>query len=141
MRHAPAFFLLALLLPQRQCDLASPQAIQGKVEEALRPYFPNAKGLVEPQQHIIVGLTCTEGVGPELVQKMQGYIAGDRNISQQLSMVGLAPLFGGAHYRYFMLAFDGGWIRYDMDAHLIGTLTMTPQSLESYRQKCGFSTQ
>lgn len=142
MHNARAFFLLfPLLLFQRQCNMASPDAIKGKVEEALRPYFPNAHGLILPDQHIIAGLTCTQGVGMGLVTKMQVYIAGDRQINQELGMVQFAPLLGGAHYRYFMLGFDGGWVRYDMDGHLVDSVTMTPQALQAYRQVCGLAPQ
>jgi hypothetical protein len=141
VRHAPAFFLLALLLPQRQCSVVSPDGIKGKVEEALRPYFPNARGQVAPQQQAIIGLTCTQGVGPGFVAQMQKYIATDREINQQLSLVQFAPLLGGAHYRYFLLGFDGGWVRYDLDAHRVDAISMTPEVLQEYRQTCGFSSQ
>jgi hypothetical protein len=78
-------------------------------------------------------------MGQQFVEKMQAYIATDRQITQQLGMVQFAPLLGGAHYRYFLLGFDGGWVRYDMDAHQVATLMMTPQALQAYRQTCGFN--
>jgi hypothetical protein len=138
MLRAPAFFILALLLQQRQCSMVSPDAVKGKIEESLRPYFPNAVGQVAPQQQAIIGFTCTQGVGPGFVAQMQKFIASDREINQQLSLIQFAPLLGGAHYRYFLLGFDGGFVRYDMDAHRVDALNMTPQVLQSYRQTCGF---
>ena len=138
MLRTPALLLFALLLQQRQCSMVSPEAIKGRVEDALRPYFPNAQGLANPQTQAIIGFTCTQGMGQQFVEKMQAYIAADRQINQQLGMVQFAPLLGGAHYRYFLLGFDGGWVRYDMDAHQVATLSMTPQALQSYRQTCGF---
>ena len=140
MRHT-AIVLFALLLQQRQCSMVSPDAIKAKVEEALRPYFPNARGQVAPQQQAIIGLTCTQGVGSAFVAQMQKFIASDREINQQLSLIQFAPLLGGAHYRYFLLGFDGGWVRYDLDAHRIDALNMTPDVLRGYRQACGFSSQ
>jgi hypothetical protein len=137
MRHTQAFLLIPLLFVQRQCGMVSPDAIKGKVEEALRPYFPKAQGVVVPQQQAIMGLTCSQGVGPGLVEKMQTYIAGDREINQQLGMVRFAPLLGGAHYRYFVLVFDGGMVRYDLDARKVEAVGMTPQALEIYDQACG----
>jgi hypothetical protein len=85
-----------------------------------------------------MGLTCTQGVGPKFVEEMQKHIASDREINQQLSYVQFAPLLGGAHYRYYLLGFDGGWVRYDLDAHRVDTMSMTPQVLQAYRQTCGF---
>jgi hypothetical protein len=131
--------VFALLLQQRGCNMASPGAIKSKVEDSLRPYFPNAQGLVEPQQQAIIGLTCTQGMGQQFVEKMRVYIATDRVINQQLGMVQFAPLLGGAHYRFFLLGFDGGWVRYDMEAHQVATLPMTAQALQMYRNTCGFN--
>jgi hypothetical protein len=131
------FVLFALLLQQR-CNMASPEAIKGKVEDALRPYFPNARGMVNPQTQAIIGFTCTQGMGQQFIEKMQTYIATDRQIHQQLGMVQFAPLLGGAHYRYFLLVFDGGSVRYDIETQQVATLTIAPQVLQIYRQTCGF---
>ncbi len=117
--------------------MASPDAIRGKVEDALRPYFPNARGQVNPQQQAIIGFTCAQGVGPGFVAQMQKFIASDRAINQQLSLIQFAPLLGGAHYRYFLLGFDGGFVRYDMDAHTVDATIMPPALLQGYRQTCG----
>jgi hypothetical protein len=138
MLRAPAFFLFALLLQQRQCSMVSPDAIEGQVEQALRPYFSNARGRAIPQTQAIFAYTCTQGVTPEFVAKIAAYIGGDRDINQKLNMVQFAPLLGGAHYRYFLLGFDGGWVRYDLDAHKISVETMRPLALEAYKKACGF---
>ncbi|MGA2882190.1 MAG: hypothetical protein ABSG13_24830 [Bryobacteraceae bacterium] len=62
---------------------------------------------------------------------MQKFVATDREITQQLNLLQFAPLLGGAHYRYFLLGFDGGWVRYDMDAHTVDTVNMTPEALQA----------
>lgn len=145
MLRTPAFFLFALLLQQRHCNLASPEAIKGMAEDMLHPYFPNARVIANPQQQALIAFTCTQGVGPQLVAQLQQYIATDRTIVEKLSWVqladGFSPLLGGAHYKYLLLGFDGGWVRYDIDTRQIATLGMAPQALQAYKQVCGFTSQ
>lgn len=117
--------------------MVSPDAIKGQVEDALHPYFPNARGMVDLQHQAIVGFTCTQNVGLDFVEKLVPYLAGDRDINGKLNQVQWAPLLGGAHYKYFFLFFDGGWVRYDFDAHRFDAFNMTPQVLQGYRQACG----
>ncbi len=138
MRSAPAFFLLLLLLQQRQCNIFSPEGLKGKIEDALRPYFPNARGVIAPQQQTLMGFTCVQGVGSEFVAKVAASIVADRKTIQDLSYIQFAPLLGGAHYKYFWLVFDGGFIRYDLDTRQIAAFNSTPQVLQAYRQTCGF---
>lgn len=140
MRYA-AFALFALLLQERQCSIVSPDGIRGKVEQNLRPYFPNVRGVVAPQQQTIMGFTCAQGVGTDFVAKIAAYIVTDRKTIQDLSYIQFAPLLGGAHYKYFWLVFDGGFIRYGLDTHQIEAFNTTPQVLQVYRQTCGFSSQ
>jgi|SRR5580693_6116387 hypothetical protein len=138
MLRAPVFFLFALLLQQKQCSMVSPDGIKGKVEDSLRPYFPNARGVVAPQQGTIMGFTCAQGVGTDFVAKIAAYIVTDRKTLQELSYIQFAPLLGGARYKFFWLVFDGGFIRYDLDTHQIEAFNTTPQVLQAYRQTCGF---
>jgi hypothetical protein len=137
MLRAPVFFLFALLLQQRQCSMVSPDGIKGQVEQNLRPYFPNARGVVAPEQQTIMGFTCAQGVGTDFVIKIAAFITTDRKINQQLSNIQLVPLLGGAHYKYFWLIFDGGFVRYGLDTHQIEAFNTTPQVLQVYRQTCG----
>jgi hypothetical protein len=134
----PAVFLLALLLQQRECGLVSPDAIKGHVEDALRPMFPNARSQADPQHQAILAFTCAQGVGPDFVAKLVPYLAGDRDTNQKLQWGGLALSVGGAHYRYILLFFDGGWVRYDLNTHGFDAFNMTPAVLQGYRQACGF---
>lgn len=94
--------------------------------------------MVAPQQQAILGFTCTQGVGADFVAKIAAYIATDRKINQELSYVQFAPLLGGAHYKYYWLVFDGGFVRYDLDTHQIEAFNATPQVFQAYRQACGF---
>lgn len=141
MRQAQCLLLFVLLVPQRQCNLLSPEGLKGQIEDALRPYFPNVRAFVDPQRQGMAGFTCTQGLGSDFVLKVQGYMATDRDIQQKLNLIPIAGLFSGSHYKYFLLGFDGGFIRYDFDTRQIDTLAMNSAALQTYRQTCGFSAQ
>jgi hypothetical protein len=139
MRPLLAFCLLSALLPQQQCgNLASPEAIKGKVEEAMREDFPNARARIFPRQGAILALTCTQGVSMPFVIQIRDFIAKDQELNQKLGMIRLAPLVGGAHYQNLMLAFDGGVIVYDLDARTLAVVPPRPEMLDAYRKDCGF---
>jgi len=117
--------------------MASADNIQAKVETALQPYFANARGEVLPKYQTIAGLTCMTGVGQELPAKIAGAIAADKEIMQELNMIQLAPLVGGANYRYFVLGFDNGMIRYEIPTRQFIVAPPPPGYAEHYRQVCG----
>ena len=141
MRQKVSLCVVPVLLLLRQCDVASPEAIKRKTEEQLRPFFPNARALVLPQRQAIIGFTCTQGVGVGFVSKMQEFVARDPQIKQDMELIRLAPLMGGAHYRYFLLAFDGGLVRYDLDARRVEGLTAAGLLPSLYEKTCGFQPQ
>ena len=93
MRHT-AIVLFALLLQQRQCSMVSPDAIKAKVEEALRPYFPNARGQVAPQQQAIIGLTCTNSNTAQVKLDTQESTMGQSKLQQYFALLNLGSLWG-----------------------------------------------
>lgn len=137
--NGPAVLLvLALFLPQRQCDIGSPDSIKGQFEGVLRTNFPNTRVVITPQR-TIAPLTCTQGIGYETVKQIGMYIAGDRSKMIELSL--LAPVLAGFNYKSILLGFDGGWIRYAFDTHTLDAVPMTPAALQEYRKVCGFSSE
>jgi hypothetical protein len=139
---AIALCSLLLLLPQRQCVLASPDKLKEFTEDKLRGYFPNVKVLLVPTNQTLVALTCTQGIGPDLLPKFQQSIAQEPELKYiPLLQLGVQAA-QGAHYRYFLLFFDSGSILFDGDAQQISVVKPnTPEQMQVYRHRCGFDSQ
>lgn len=142
MRRAIVLCSLLLLLPQRQCALASPDKLKEFTEDKLRGYFPNVKVLLIPQSQILVAFTCTQGIGPDLLPKFQQSIAQDPDLKYMpLVQLGVEAA-QGAHYRYFVLNFDSGFIRYDADTQQVSVVKPnTVEQMQIYQHRCGFDSQ
>jgi len=137
MRTALALCFVSLLLPQRQCNVASPDKLKEATESHLRGYFPNVKAILLPAKQSVVALTCTQGIGPDLLPKFQQAIAQDQELNKEIPLFQFGvQIVGGGHYRYFLLYFDSGMIQYDLDAKQISVLGLTEQQLQSYRTVC-----
>jgi len=140
MRTTLALCCILLLFPQRQCTVASPDKLKEATETRLRGYFPNVKAVLLPAKETIVAVTCTQGIGADLLPKFQQSIAQDQELNRELPWLQLGvQAVGGVHYRYLLLYFDSGMIQYDLDAKQISVIGLTDQQLQLYRTKCGIS--
>lgn len=141
MLSRPALFLCSLLFVvfQQQCNPLSPDSIKAKAETELHPYFPRAVVIPLPEKESIVALTCTQGDGPELLHALKDHMAQDRSMNDKLVLAQTVLHVAGARYRYLLLYFDTGVIRYDLSAREISVkYEVPPNDLESYNRHCGF---
>jgi hypothetical protein len=118
------------------CDLGDPQSVQPQIEEALRPYFPNVKAVVLPQQHAIVGLSCLDNVGDELVKMVPPAVASNPAMSK-LKLLRMIP---GSSYNLVAIGFPQGLAFYNVDTGATGTTVGDASYATWYRQQCGLGT-
>lgn len=126
--------LLALSM-LKGCDLGNPQTVQPQIEDALRPYFPKVKAVVLPQEHAIVGLSCLEDVGDELVKMVPPAVASNPAMSK-LKLLRMIP---GSSYRVVAIGFEQGLAFYNVDTGATGTTNGDSSYATWYRQQCGLS--
>jgi hypothetical protein len=130
--------LMLCLLIFTMFQLGSPEQLKSSFEEKLRPYFQNAKVVLQPEQHGLMGLTCMQGAGPQLVR-----MAGDA-FAQELSQQGLGGIatrlfLSAKGYRYVALGFDTWVIVFDLQTK--GMSYKQTDAVASYgpfyRRECG----
>lgn len=138
MRHTLFLCSLFLLAFQQQCNLTSPDSVKQVTESHLRGYFPNAVVTPHPEKEVIIAVTCTQGIGPDLLQQLQQHIAQDRDLANKLALAQIAFKATGVNYRNILLFFDAGVIQYDLVAHQVAVHPLLPKAIEGYKTTCGF---
>jgi hypothetical protein len=116
------------------CDMGDPASVQPQMEEALRPYFPRVKAVALPQQQTLVGLSCLENVGDELVKMVPAAVASN----PAMSKLKLLRMFPGSSYSTVSIGFERSLAVYNLDTGLMGTAPMDDAYANWYRQQCGF---
>ena len=145
---------LALLLPlvasflmQQKCNLAqmahaTPEQVQEKAQEGLRPYFPDAVVQVVPQQQTIVALTCTKNIGHEMIVQIAQKMPQVPDVQQLKTLREWGGLIGARTYRRFVIGFEHEAISLEVDRNLQPYLLRLPDQRayeQGYNQACGFS--
>jgi len=115
------------------CDMGDPASVQPKMEDALRPYFPKVKAVALPQDHALVGLSCIENVGDEMVKMVAPAVASNPAMSQ-LKLLRFLP---GSSYKIVAIGFEQGLAFYDVDTGATGTMPQAANYTTWYRQQCG----
>jgi hypothetical protein len=128
MRYA---LLLAFMFQTSSTDL-----ITSKFEGALRPYFQNAKIVLQPQTHALLGLTCIEGAGSDLA-KVAAESLGEHLGQNGLMDIGTRVFLAANSYRYVLIGFDTYVAGFDLQTKQ-SYYKPIPNSAYSqmYRQEC-----
>jgi len=119
------------------CDMGDPQSVQPKMEDALRPYFPKVKAVALPQQQTLVGLSCLENVGDEMI-KMVPAAVGSNPAMSQLKLLRMLP---GSSYSTVAVGFEQSLAVYNLETGVMGTAPMDANYATWYRQQCGLNQQ
>ena len=122
------------------CDISGgPQAVRQKFEDALHPYFVNAKAQAIPEKQLIIGLSCIQGAGPELVSKVADFLVSNQQLAQLRTLRTYGPILGSPSYKYVALGFDSWVIRLDVDTWRISYHRPWLGYSEQYAATCGLS--
>jgi hypothetical protein len=126
---------LLALSTLKGCDLGSPERVQPQMEDALRPYFPHVKAVALPQQQTLVGLSCLENVGDEMVKMVPSAVAGNPAM-QNLKLLRLLP---GSQYSTVSIGFEQSLAVYNINTGAMGIAPMDATYASWYRQQCGLT--
>jgi hypothetical protein len=135
MRRIIVLLVLFAIPPLAQQPHSSPEQLKGFVEGLLQPYFPNAKGVILPDQHVIVGVTCTRGISAQSLNKLRDFMASDQEIGDKLALLDSAQSSG---YKVFTLGFEEAFIGYNLQTHGLEIVPRSDDTRLQYRQTCGF---
>jgi hypothetical protein len=139
--------LITSFLIQQKCNMAqmagaTPQQIQQKAQEGLRPYFPNAVVQVIPQQQGIVAMTCTKNIGHEMIVQIAQKMPEIPDVQKLKMLRQWGGLIGAGTYRRFIIGFEHEAISLEVDRNLQPFLLRLPNQQayeQEYNQACGFS--
>jgi hypothetical protein len=137
MRKRTLLAVLPLLLLLVNCELVSPDQVQGKFESALRQYFVNAKVIVYPADHAIIGLTCMQDAGPKLITTVREQFVNLPDLQNLKYLRTLGPLLGSSNYKFVALGFSREIVRLDIDSWTIQQYSGGNEYAAEYKQVCG----
>ncbi|HZU32595.1 MAG TPA: hypothetical protein VFB79_15870 [Candidatus Angelobacter sp.] len=128
----------------KSCNVAevagmSPDAIAQKYQDGLRPYFPHARAQAVPQQETLLGLTCTQGDGPALVDKVKDMLPETEDVKQLKMLRSYGPILGAKTYHFAALGFQSGIIRLNVDTWQAERLEPWTGYSQFYDAACGFT--
>jgi hypothetical protein len=130
-------FALSLLKGCDLKELTSPDAVSRQFQDGLQPYFPNAKATAFPDQQVILGFTCIQGDGRQLVHQVGETFSSIPDIQKLKTLRDYGPLLGSPTYRYAALGFESGVIRLDVDTWESVVLQPWDGYDAEYRSACG----
>jgi hypothetical protein len=139
MKRASYFAAACLLLLfTTGCpDLGDPSQIADKANESIRPYFPNVRTIVLPEQGTIIALTCSTGTGPELVNQVARVLPGIQGVQQLRTLRNLGALSHSHTYSTLILGFEESAVVYSVDSGQIKSVfEMPPNYGEQYSHEC-----
>ena len=135
--RAYLLLVVATLLALTGCDtdLGNPQEIAARTESALRPYFPHASAVVQPQTQTIYGMACVE-LGRKLIEQIGPALAGTPEVKRLRRLRSLDWVPGNHTYRYFVIGFENQLVVYDVDADAVKLRDASPDYHAIYQQRC-----
>jgi hypothetical protein len=144
MRIAGFFLPLLFLFSQQSCDLASmfnarPEQVKASFQQALSPYFPNARVEVLPAQQTLEAFACTRGTGPQLTQEVAKFIRTNPQVGQLRTLRNWGNVLSAPSYRYVGIVFDTETVAYDVDTGAIAVVPTEERIRQGYNTICGFS--
>lgn len=137
MRSTLRFVLLMVLVFTNDGFAIGPDQIKSNFENAIRPYFQNAKVVLQPDHHVVFGLTCIEGAGPKLADQAA------RSLEDQLGPNGLMTsverAFLAAYgYTSIVVGFDHYIAVFNIQNRTAWSKPITdPGYQQFYRRECG----
>jgi hypothetical protein len=135
MRYIAITCLVAMFAGQQNFNANSPIFLIGKVHAALQPYFPNVRESAEDKQHYIVAVTCTTGIGHDLVVKLANSLSNDPDVRSKLSTMSEAKLLG---YESILVGFETDFIRYDTSSGKFSVIPRESDTRTQYNHNCQF---
>jgi hypothetical protein len=117
-------------------QLGSPQ-IKSQFEAALQPYFPNARVVMQPQAHVLMGFTCITGAGPQLAIQAATELQ-NKMTKNGVTDVATRLFLAAAGYRYIVVGFDSYVAEFDLQSKTAGYKAVGDAGYgQSYRRECG----
>jgi hypothetical protein len=133
--------LLASLSYQQGCDLAglagvSPEQVQQKVEEGIRPYFPHVQAQALPRQKTIVAVSCAQNIGESVIDQVPDYLRASPQLSQLRQLRKWGGVIGASSYKYLRLGFERWVVELDVDTGGIRTFRPSDDYVSKYGENC-----
>lgn len=135
MRAYTLLMLAMLTLAGCDTDLGNPQELATRTESALRPYFPHASALVQPQTQTIYGMACVD-LGHKLIEQIGPALAGTPEVKKLRRLRSLDWVPGNHTYRYFVIGFENQLVVYDVDADAVKLRDPSTDYHAIYQQRC-----
>ncbi len=135
MRAYLLLIFTVLTLTGCDTDLGNPQEIATRTESALRPYFPHASAVVQPQTQTIYGMACVD-LGRKLIEQIGPALAGTPEVKRLRRLRSLDWVPGNHTYRYFVIGFENQLVVYDVDADAVKLRDASPDYHAIYQQRC-----
>lgn len=137
MRTLMVFASVFSLILLQGCELTTPDQIHDQTVAALRPYFTNVQVTVDPQNSIIVGYTCTNDIGPKMVEAIGEQVMNLKDLRQLRSLRTWGTFVHSTTYKYFAIGFEKQVIRLNIDTWTTDIVEPGPTYEAGYQAACG----
>ncbi|PSH05152.1 MAG: hypothetical protein CXZ00_03065 [Acidobacteria bacterium] len=141
MKARTFFATLALMLVTIGCtDMGNPESVARQADEAIRPYFPNVRTRVFPDEGIIVAFTCSLGTGSQLSRTVAEMLPNIKEFSSLKTLRNWGGIFGSHTYGIVALGFEDSMVTYNIDTgeSKMGT-SLGQKYIADYKSECGLS--
>jgi hypothetical protein len=136
MHTMKRFTLLAVFLTATQSIAMGPEQIKSNFENALRPYFQNARIILQPEHHVVFGFACIEGAGPQLAN--QAAQAMEQQLGPNGLMTSVERTFLAAYgYTSIVVGFDNYFAVFNIQTRQAWSKPVSdPGYQQMYRREC-----
>jgi hypothetical protein len=131
----PRLLLLLSLFVLTGCDFGDPNEIAIRTEAALRPYFPRASAVVQPERATVYGMACVD-LGRKLVEQIAPALAASPDVKRFRTLRSIGWLPGNHSYRYFVVGFEKQFVVYDVDSGDVRVRDAEGDYSSLYYEKC-----
>lgn len=142
MKSIVGLVLLAALQQQSCIEkfAGPPEQIAADAAREFRPYFPKVQAHADPQNQVILVMTCAQGLGLPFFQSIEPQLAAQLQNNpklRDLRMAGLAEAFGQRiPYNSMVVIFEDRMLMWRRSDGAVLRLPINPEVTRMYREGC-----